>query len=773
MSRFKKVQKVMLSAVLIFSAVAHAAEIQVGPAESIKTLQAARNAVRALRASGEKGDVDVIIQDGRYALDETLIFSLKDSAPAGAVTRYRAADGAHPVVSGGRVIEGWKKSELAGGKIWVADVSWARGDAFFHCLFDGGKPLQRAQSGKIKITNKGNVRQYTAPLKQRVEFTFPSRSLKNWDNLGDLELYGSPTRKWMVNFLTIKSVNPGTGKGMLATPATYLMSGNFVVENCIDHLDTPGEWVLNSKEGKLYYWPKSGTPGNQVTAPVLNELIRVEGVNDSSVAGTQDQPVEGIVFQGLEFLCADRQQWLPEDKGIQHDWNMWDKANGLIRFRGARNCAVKNCTFANSGSDGVRLDLFCQNITIEDSIFRDLGGTGVLLAGYGPGKKDVNKNNTIRNNEITRVGNLFLHSPGVFVWQSGHNQIANNHIYDQAYTGLVVSGVRRRFFNPIFKQMGKGNPFKKWIFDKDTREHSSTIRWDEITLGDIEAWASYEPYMHSRGNVIEFNEIHDCLKLLHDGNCIYLSGNGDGNIVRHNVAYNHPEGAMIRTDDDSHGTTIQGNLLFGTTGNQGLTIKGLNTATDNMLVNCQMLTGRAGNPVDPNATLARNIFYHTTTKLSDGFHYGLETVGKGLDYNLYSHDKAGVAKSQLDVQRKKSRTKKSDLHSQTGNPMFVDARHGNFDLKAGSPALALGIQPLTLETVQQMGTSNDPFLKRFAEGMPMNVTWKSSAGAAKKKGKKGKKRQKPKNNELGQLANQGMRFDRAYVANSICAPSFF
>ena len=138
--------------------------------------------------------------------------------------------------------------------------------------------------------------------------------------------------------------------------------------------------------------------------------------------------MEGIVFEGLRFAHADRQEWLPEDKGIQHDWNMWDKANGLVRFRGARHCAIRNCTFSDSGSDGVRLDLFCQKITVESSTFKDLGGTGILLCGYGPGKKDVNKHNRIHNNEITRVGRLFLHSPGIFIWQSGHNRITNNHV---------------------------------------------------------------------------------------------------------------------------------------------------------------------------------------------------------------------------------------------------------------------------------------------------------------------------------------------------------
>jgi len=696
------------------------AEISVSVDGEIDSLKAARDAVRVMRASGERGDIDVVIHDGTYRLDETLILGLEDSAPTGAVTRFRAAEGARPVISGGRVIEGWQRSELQGGNIWMAKVPWAKGDAFFHCLYDGSTLLRRAQSEKVSVSVDASRRMYAGAVKDRIEFSYTGDVLKKWKNLEDLEMFGQPTRRWLVNYLGIATVDPKAQTAKLTVPATYNLFGNFVVENCIDHLDTPGEWALDSQQGILYYWPESGAPGAQIIAPALNELIRVEGVNDASLAGTKDQPVEGIVFEGLSFAHADRQKWLPEDKGIQHDWNLWDKANGLVRFRGARNCTIRDCIFSDSGSDGVRLDLFCQEISIEDCTFKDLGGTGILLCGYGPGKKDVNKNNRIHNNEITRVGRLFLHSPGVFVWQSGHNHISHNHIYDQAYTGLVISGVRRRFFAPLFEKMGEENPYTRWSFPEGTREHLPTIRWDEITLSSVEDWSAYEPYMHARGNVIEFNEVHDCLKLLHDGNCIYLSANGDDNIVRYNVTYNHPQGAMIRTDDDSHGATVSHNLLFGTMGDSGIAIKGLNTAQHNVYVNCQKLTGGAGNTVDPSAELSRNVFYYTSDAGPKTFHRGLGRVGAGLDYNLYYHEMGGAQKT-LEGQRAESRTKKADVHSQAGDPLFVDFAHGDFSFREGSPALELDIEALTLETVGKIGTTRDPFLKRFAGGMPLEV----------------------------------------------------
>jgi hypothetical protein len=719
--------------------------IMVSPGGTVDSLPAARDAVRALRGAGEKGDIDVVIQDGVYTLDQTLVFGPEDSAPEGAVTRYRAAEGASPLISGGRVIKNWQQSDLQGGKVWKAKVPWAKGDTFFHCLYDGSTLLQRAQSEEIRVNVDAPRSMYAGKLKHRLEFSYTGNVLKPCKNLEDLELYGQPTRAWLVNYLGIASVDPEKKRARLTVPATYRMGGSFVLENRVDDLDQPGEWALNSQEGILYYWPQSGTPGDQVIAPTLNELIRVEGVNDASVGGEKDQPVEGIVFSGLRFAHADRQKWLPEDQGIQHDWNMWDKANGLIRFRGARNCAVRNCTFSDSGSDGVRLDLFCQEITVEGSTFRDLGGTGILLCGYGPGKKDVNKGNTIHNNEITRVGQLFLHSPGIFAWQSGHNRISHNHVYDQAYTGIVIAGVRRRFFAPVFEKTGQANPFANWKFPEGTREHIPTIRWDEITLADIEDWSSYEPYMHARGNLIEFNEVHDCLKLLHDGNCIYLSANGDGNIVRNNVTYNHPAGAMIRTDDDSHGATVQGNLLFGTTGNQGIAIKGLNDATGNVFVNCHLLTGRAGNTVDPESDLSRNIIYFVSGAADEGFHYGIDIVGVGLDYNLYYHEVPGVGESLLQEQRARNKTALADHHSLAADPLFVDPVHGDFSFKNESSALKLGIQPLSVDIVRKMGTLRDPFLARFTPDSSMFFK-RPPEKVDKRKGKNKKRKKRSKGN---------------------------
>ena len=60
-------------------------------------------------------------------------------------------------------------------------------------------------------------------------------------------------------------------------------------------------------------------------------------------------------------------------------------------------------------SAAIRLDLYCQKNEISDNTISDIGGTGILLAGYGPGTKDANKNNVVVNNEIQSLNYSLFH----------------------------------------------------------------------------------------------------------------------------------------------------------------------------------------------------------------------------------------------------------------------------------------------------------------------------------------------------------------------------
>ncbi len=59
-----------------------------------------------------------------------------------------------------------------------------------------------------------------------------------------------------MNILPLESVDEDAGIARTAIPATYGMNKiGCWVENVLQELDQPGEWALNTKDGKVYLWP--------------------------------------------------------------------------------------------------------------------------------------------------------------------------------------------------------------------------------------------------------------------------------------------------------------------------------------------------------------------------------------------------------------------------------------------------------------------------------------------------------------------------------------
>ena len=228
------------------------------------------------------------------------------------------------------------------------------------------------------------------------------------------------------------------------------------VENLIEALDQPGEWVASAAQRKIYLWPKGDRPGDGIVAPRLTELIKVEGQIDYD--GPRDQPVRGLAFQGLTFTHTDRFPWHGYTGwSLQHSWEMFDRPTAAVRFRGASECVVEGCRFAATSGTGIRLDLTCQKNRIVGNEFVHVGAIAILLAGYGPGTKNSNDHNEVVNNLVHHTGEVYWATPAIMVWQSGNNHVAHNLIYNTPYTGIAVDGRvsmgRRR---PVRRRVASG-----------------------------------------------------------------------------------------------------------------------------------------------------------------------------------------------------------------------------------------------------------------------------------------------------------------------------
>ena len=172
------------------------------------------------------------IGDGVYYLSDTLVLTPEDSN-----TTWEAAPGARPLISGGRLISGWKKGRVPAGRPMPRDRSSgscssaagartrARTPNFGFYRIDGpssqDKPLQlRYRGGDIK---------------------------KEWEG-GDVEVIAMFA--WADIRMPIVKVDEASHVATLTLdprPSNKEADARYFIENAPDALDMAGEWYLDRK----------------------------------------------------------------------------------------------------------------------------------------------------------------------------------------------------------------------------------------------------------------------------------------------------------------------------------------------------------------------------------------------------------------------------------------------------------------------------------------------------------------------------------------------
>jgi len=705
--------------------------VVMSPDGPIATLNDARLKVQELKKEQPGQPIEVQIKGGVYPLRETVVFGLNDSGAEGSPVVYKAFPGEEPVFSGGVSITGWKKlaadpqgvSEKASGKLWVAEIPKEFGQQVIRSLYDGETILKRARSGSFRYADVEKENDYNrqgkkltsvleyegkpvAPFDRNI--FYKNDDLKDWQNPSDIELL-LKDRPWLANIIALESIDTEKKIARLAVDPTYQPinpKNRYWVENAIEYLDEPGEWVVNTQEGRIYMWPEKDVADMNVIAPFLQEFIRVEGTEDGPFASH-------LRFEGLTFTHGVRDTLLETDKGLQHDWEMYDKANAVVRFRFAEDCELSSCVIKSSSGTGIRLDLHCQRIKITSNHLHHLGGGGILLSGYGPGTKDVNKHNVVHDNYIHHIGELLMHSAAIFIAQSGHNEITHNTIQEVPYNGMVISGCRPHEFYLVNRI-----PFRRaWV---------SSIRFEECEPFIKKGLASksrnrlshFLPLLHARENKIIMNDISRTLLKLHDGNAIYFSAMGEDNWVQHNYLHeNHDTAGALRLDDNPSFTIIRENVI--TESERGLGLKGPADVINNFIFTETFLRGRSmpgwlggtkqvlpqRNIFMPPASSKSSVgLYLTDSRATNRPFY--ENLPKTENSIYFTENKSDpyVPKTDLgnDLVTGKPATPGEDpVKLLYTDPMFDEEamKEGLYRFKEGSPAEKLGIKPIDLREV--------------------------------------------------------------------------
>ena len=491
---------------------------------------------RRLNRPEVAGGIYIRLEEGVYAQRNSLFLRPEDSGTPDSPTVICAVDGAHPVISGGVAVTGWKRGcnhpaipEKLKQKIWSAEAPLIGNRRVeTRQMWVNGHKVQRAAQfpdGELErmIDFNPEEQTITIPVSQSVN---PNRL----QNAGQLEMIVH--QRWAIAILRVKSIDAKDGQAVVRfhEPESHLEfahpwpqpviggekgNSSFCLTNALELLDQPGEWFQEYPSGTIYYYPQASENMEtaEVIIPALETLVTIDG--------TLSRPVKHIQFNGITFAHTSwmrpsfqghvtlqggfplldayklQEPGLPEKAELENQ--AWiTRPETAIRVKGAEHIDFKHCTFRHLSSTGLDYEWAVTASSVEDCQFTDIGGTALLVGAFPDGGfethvpfipvdvRELCSHITIRNNFISNVTNEDWGCVGIGAGYVRNMDISHNEVCHLNYSGICVG-------------------------------------W---------GWTSLESGMCN--NRIEANYVHHFARRLYDAGGLYTLSNQPGSVMRNN-----------------------------------------------------------------------------------------------------------------------------------------------------------------------------------------------------------------------------------------------
>ncbi|MEI6321559.1 MAG: right-handed parallel beta-helix repeat-containing protein [bacterium] len=509
------------------------------------TLGRARDAVRKV---SKDQDVTIWIEGGDYYFDSPFRLAADDSGTASHPVTYRAVDGETPRLLGGRSLGAADFHQVSDpatltripkelrGKIVELDLTKAgvknagsypdvfHDRGFMADLFCDGRRLPLARYPKKGymtfekvLDNAGGPTDWKNPAvsTKKVDPNGPGGTFQYRDgDAGKFETWKGQLDRgvwlrgywrvtWEVSGIRLASIDTAAHTATFAKPIAGGIGNKYTrpagngresywVMNLLEELTEPGEWCVDFKDRKIYFYPPSRLGQSEI-------LLADEAAPVVALDGASHVNLVGLTLEA----------------------NLGDG----IRITGGEANMVAGCTVKNMDKYAVVLD-GGKNNTLLSCDLHHLGAGGVWLGGGDEASQPrVPAGHRVINNHIHDFSELSLvYAPGVNCGFTGgggggHHPavgmlVAHNLIHDTPHGGVLFGSMDSVFeYNEIYRWCLVSNDLGAFYsYDLRTRHFGNiTFRYN---------------FMHDSriGDGIYFDHDHPDMKMI--GNIAFLRSDG-------------------------------------------------------------------------------------------------------------------------------------------------------------------------------------------------------------------------------------------------------
>ena len=624
----------------------------------LKTIAAAQAAVRAHPGHG-KSPLTVAVLPGTYYVGKTIVFTTADSGTQAAPVTYSGSGAA--TLSGGVNLSGLTWSAYKNDIMQATVPSSVSTGMSFDVLFLNGQRQIMARYPNYDASK------LTTPF-QGVASDYQSRPGK-WAKSPTGEVYAHcmHTSDWGSQHYVMTGVSGSLNlsKALCNGRASNANSSG-VVENVLDELDAPGEWYFDKAAGTLYFYPPTGTDLSTalIEAAGLETIIQFQG--------TSTAPVKYVNLDGFRYNATSRTFGKCNEQVLKSDWVIY-RGGGLF-LSGVEDSAITNSFFDALGGNALFVSGYARRLNIQTNKFTGIGASAILLMGVssavrnpgfgysggtavdsldktaGPKTDDYPAQCTVTDNLIHDIGYPQKQVAGIGLDMASEITISHNSIYNMPRAGINIGdgcwGGHIIEYNDVFDtvlETGDHGSFNSWGRDR---------YWDP-TVGTIDSRVASSPGL----------EVLDATKP----------------VIMRNNRWRCDKGWDVDLDDGSTNYQITNNIFLA----GGLKWReGYHRTGDNNMFAVGARMSVHVWPKNSDDVFTHNIFHNYDPA-------NPEAWGKTVDYNLFT-DAASLNTAHGYGVDKNS--------ASASDPGYVDTAHGNYQLSAASPALALGIKSIPADS---------------------------------------------------------------------------